>query len=538
MTNKDISAQFKLLASLMEMYEENSFKTKSVSNAYLAIRKANEDLFNLEFESLSKLPGIGKSTAEKIVEIRESGSMKALEDLKSKTPQGIIQMLGVRGLGPKKVQVIWKEMGIEDLSDLHLACTENRLVKAKGFGIKTQEDILNKIEFFQSNLGKMHYASVIEQAIRFLSLLRKTYPNELHELTGLLRRKMPEVVGIELLSTLNADYIYALCKRNEENEKIFYFEDVPVNIYNVSQDDFYKKLFLQSSSVEFNSGFVFREKYNSEQDIFDENKMSYVLPEYRESLTSIQQARSNSLPQLIELTDIKGCLHNHSTYSDGINTLEEMAVASLNSGMTYFGISDHSKSAFYANGLVEERVEMQWREIDHLNKINKDIKIFKSIECDILSDGSMDYDDDFLSEFDFVIASIHSNLRMDKEKATQRMLKAIEHPLVDMIGHPTGRLLLGRSGYELDMQIIMDACVANDVVIELNANPQRLDLDWTYIPYFISKGGLISINPDAHSKSQIGYIKYGIEVARKAGVTKENVLNAFSIDMFEDWVKR
>jgi DNA polymerase (family 10) len=257
----------------------------------------------------------------------------------------------------------------------------------------------------------------------------------------------------------------------------------------------------------------------------------------REGLFELEKATTHTLPKLIELADLKGILHNHSTYSDGLNTLEEMAVYAKQLGYEYLGMCDHSKSASYAGGLKVEDIILQHNDIDKLNKQLFPFKIFKGIESDILGNGDLDYEEDVLKSFDFIVASIHSNLKMDEEKATQRLLKAIENPYTTILGHPTGRLLLGRPGYPIDHKKIIDACAANNVVIELNAHPYRLDIDWRWIPYCLEKGVMISINPDAHQLKGYHDMYYGTLAARKGLLTKDNCLNAMNLNTFENYLE-
>jgi DNA polymerase (family 10) len=258
--------------------------------------------------------------------------------------------------------------------------------------------------------------------------------------------------------------------------------------------------------------------------------IQYIVPELREGLNEVDAATTNSIPDLIEYSDIRGSLHNHSTYSDGHNTLREMAEYCKGMGLEYLGICDHSKSAFYANGLSVERIRQQHAEIDHLNSELEPFRIFKGIESDILSDGSLDYTDDILGEFDFVVASIHSNLRMDIDKATSRIITAVSNPFTTILGHPTGRLLLAREGYPVDHKAVIDACADHGVVIELNAHPYRLDLDWRWIRYAISKGVKISVNPDAHSTAGFHDMYYGVCAGRKGFLSSSDTLNCYSLD--------
>jgi DNA polymerase (family X) len=539
MTNKDIANKFKLLADLMELYNENSFKIKSYANAYLALRKYDKDL-NLAFShEIESIPGIGKAVAEKISELLNTDKIEQLENLLKKTPEGIIQMLNVRGLGPKKVKAIWSDLKVEDISELLLACNENRLVEVKGFGYKTQEEIKHKIEFFLSNSGKFHYASIAPIAEQLVEKLRLKYPTHIFELNGLLRRKMPIVDQIDLLTTADLVTLRNEIEFEEEDDLIKY-QGVKIVIENVAMERLGNRLFEGSCSESFLSELKYDSKINfsSEIKVFESFKLNVIPPAFRENKNAIDLFTENSNYRLIELEDIKGVVHNHSTYSDGLNSIKEMADVCIKKGYEYFVISDHSVSAFYAKGMSVDRVYQQWKEIDALNKTYKNFKIYKGIEADILNDGRLDYPDEVLEGFDVVIASIHSNLKMDEDKATSRLVKAIENKYTDILGHPTGRLLLGRSGYPIDHKKIIDACAANDVTIELNANPQRLDLDWKWIPYALEKEVKISINPDAHSISQIDYIKYGVYAASKGGLTPTNCLNTLSLEAFENWVKR
>ena len=540
MTNKEISDNFKILAALMELYDENPFKVKSYANAYLVIRKSDKVLAEHKSTDIQNIIGIGKNIGEKINELISTGKMDVLEEYLTKTPPGIVQMLKVRGLGPKKIKTIWKELGIEDLSELLLACNENRLVAAKGFGQKSQEDIKQKIEFFLSSSGKYHYALVIDIAEKLVQLLNSHFPEKTTMITGSLRRKMPVVDGIELLSTLTRDDILPFMDKEEErNDDSIYFQKLPVHFVFSNTEEFEVTLFNQSASDEFLEAFgpLENHSYVNEMEIFTSKRMDYVVPEYRESQQTVAKAKSGTLPKLIEKDDIKGLIHAHSTYSDGVNTLKEMKEACIFKGYQYLVITDHSASAFYANGLKVDRLQMQWDEIDQLNMQSENFQIFKGIESDILYDGSLDYEDDVLKQFDFIIVSIHSNLQMDKDKATARLIKAIEHESTVMLGHPTGRLLLGRKGYEINHQKVIDACAANCVTIEINSNPQRMDLDWTWIPYALEKGIKLSVNPDAHNISQMDFVSCGVETARKGGLTAQDCVNCMDLITFKYWIK-
>ena len=523
----------------MELHEENPFKIRSYANAYMTLRKIETPLATIPYDELQEIKGVGKAIADKINELLETGELKTYKKYADITPPGVIEMLDIKGLGPKKIKIIWQDLGAESIGELILACNENRLVALKGFGLKTQDKILKQLEYYVDSQGKFLFANLESAAKTVLNELQKSFPDFKFELTGGIRRLNPIVEKIEILTTLqNIDDLVSstiAITPNEEATNLEY-NGLPIEFIVSTPENFGKDLFINNSSEEFVEECGDIPSFETEIEVFDALNIQFTPPEYRESSVAYEQAKNNSIPSLIEFEDIKGVVHNHSTYSDGINTLKEMADACQKAGYEYLVISDHSQAAFYANGLTEDRVLQQFDEIDTLNKSYTDFKIFKSIECDILNDGSLDYDDDFLNGFDMVIASVHSNLNMDEEKATNRILKAIENPKTHMLGHPTGRLLLAREGYPIDHMKIIDACAENSVAIEINANPLRLDLDWTWLPYALEKGIKISINPDAHSVDQIAYIYYGVCVARKGGLTQENCINSWSLDVFQKWV--
>ena len=543
LNNKQIANQFDLLAKLMELHDENPFKIRSYANAYLSLRKLEGDLSTMGKEAIASIPGVGNAIADKIEELVTNGQMALLQKYKEMTPSGIQEMLSIKGLGPKKVKQIWKEMDITTIGELLYACNENRLVSYKGFGEKLQDEIKSKIEYFMDARGKFLYAHVIHHGESLVENLGNTFPDQKFSLCGELRRKMPEVGGIEILTDLEINDIQAAFLELNviEENGLLYYQNIPVSFYHASADSFYNQLFNLSGSESFLEEIQIPEaNYQSEEAVFNSINLQYIPVEYRETKEVISLYQNGlTPPQLIEVTDIKGIIHNHSTYSDGLHSLEQMSDYVKAFGYEYFVISDHSKSAGYAGGLQEDRVVMQWREIDSLNlKYNETFRVYKSIESDILSDGSLDYSEDLLKEFDLVIASVHSVLNMDIDRATSRLIKAIENPYTRILGHPTGRLLLARAGYPIDYKKVIDACAANGVVMELNANPQRLDIDWTWISYCMEKDVLVSINPDAHSKESIHYVKYGVEAARKGGLTKKACLCAKSRYEFDAWLSQ
>jgi len=545
MENKTIARKLRLLSQLMELHEVNPFKVKSMANAAFKVDKLPYPVKNKTAEELEKIEGIGKSTAGKITELLQNGTMAELDDLIAQTPAGVVEMMGIKGIGAKKVAIIWRELGIENLGELYYACNENRLVEAKGFGLKTQDEIRKVIEFTMASNGKFLYARVEPEAKDLLERLKAIFPDGLIDFAGEFRRcyeiisELIIVLGsrdqeIALNALLQSEVIGSI--KAHENHITGHLENgLKIDIVCVEKRYFYKELFAQTGD-ETHVKAVFEKAVDvidqpvSEELIYQKAGLVYMLPELREGTAFIEKAQNNTLPHLITYYDLKGSLHNHSTWSDGINSIEEMALYCRDElKLEYLGMCDHSKSAFYAKGLSIESVLQQQEEIDHLNKKLNGFHIFKGIESDILYDGSLDYPDEILKKFDFIVASVHSILKMDEEKATSRLIKAIENPYTTILGHPTGRLLLSRNGYPINYKKVIDACAANNVVIEVNANPLRLDLDWRWHQYALDKGVWLSINPDAHRTEGFLDMHYGVLVARKGGLYKERCLNALSL---------
>ncbi|GAA4795922.1 helix-hairpin-helix domain-containing protein [Olivibacter ginsenosidimutans] len=546
MENKTIARKFKLLAQLMELHGENPFKTKAMANASFKLDKLPFHIVDKSEKELSNEQGIGKSTAAKVWELIQTGCMEDLEKLISKTPEGVLEMLTIKGLGPKKIHSIWHTLNIETLGELYYACNENRLVEAKGFGLKTQEEIKKAIEFNMANQGFVHYAQAEKICLPIYQYLRSALPqDEQLAFTGDFRRKTEIVNTVTLLSTATKEILLSLVEAHEELIAFNQYENsiqavhisgLAIYLISSTADTFFHDLVyttgneahVQGLERLFNGTIPYAE---SEEAIYQSAGLPYIEPELREGIDELERAQTNTLPQLLTYDDIKGSLHNHSTWSDGVHRLEEMAVFCKDTlHLSYLGICDHSGTAVYAKGLKSDRVLQQWQEIDLLNQKLAPFKIFKGIESDILGDGSLDYSEDILQGFDFVVASIHSNLKMDEEKATARLIKAIENPYTTILGHPTGRLLLSRSGYPIHFEKIIDACAANQVAIEINANPLRLDLDWRWHRYAMDKGVLLSVNPDAHRVEGFRDMYYGTLVARKGGVTPDQCLNCFDLE--------
>ena len=549
MTNKEIAKAFQLLGDIMELHEENPFKIRSYQNAYMTLRKLDLPLVDMDDGAIEAIKGVGAAIAAKIRELLTSGKMETLEKYKAMTPQGIQEMLQVKGLGPKKVRAVWKGLGVETIGELLYAINENRLIELKGFGAKTQEEIRKQLEYYQTSRGFFLYASLEADAELFLANFRERFPGSRVEFTGDFRRKAITLEALQILVGLQEfspgkieGLLIDILEQPTGTWTGTTPSGLPVKLHICLPERFEAEQFRLSTAPSFMA--AFREKYpqvdvddiQEETSVFAQAGLPYLVPELREEPWALELADSGLLSELIEERDICGAIHAHSTWSDGLHSLREMAEECRKRGLSYLVISDHSKSAFYANGLSEVRVQEQFAEIDALNRELAPFRIFKGIEFDILNDGSLDYAEGILSGFECVIASIHSNLKMDREKATARLLRAVENPFTHVLGHPTGRLLLSRPGYPIDQQRIIDACVANGVAIELNANPYRLDLDWRWLPYAIRKGAMVSINPDAHSLAGLGDIRYGVFAARKGALDKTRCLNALPARDFESWL--
>lgn len=533
MNNIEIAQHFALLADLMELHGENPFKIKSYTFAARHLKNIDESLSGLSIEELEEIEGVGKAIAAKIFHLCKTGKLDLLEKYLSVTPPGVVELLKIKGIGPKKIAQLWKELDIESIGELEYACNENRLITLKGFGAKTQENILQQIQFINQSSNKFLWASLEELANDILHELQQKHPDFPVSTCGDFRRK--EVV-LE-----RVDFLVGNENPSIQQEIIRKYKQYPVHFSFCTKNTFYLKLLELSSAAEHFSFLSYKvdttKSYHSEKAIYDAAGYSFIPPELRDNRIEWAMAERGEMDQLVQLTDIKGIVHAHSDYSDGSNTLKEMAGYCKEHGFEYLVISDHSKSAFYADGMQEEKILKQHQEIERLNKELTPFRIFKSIESDILNDGSLDYSNVVLQSFDLIIASVHSQLRMNEEKAMHRLIKAIENPYTTILGHPTGRLLLSRKGYTVDHKKIIDACAANNVCIELNANPYRLDIDYSWIQYCQEKNVLVSVNPDAHNLRGIHDIQYGIHAARKGGLLKSFTLNALTKDNFEKYLK-
>ncbi len=516
---------------------------------------------------LDQVPGIGETLRDKIVELVATGRLPFHEDLKAKTPPGLLTMLRLPGIGPKKVKVLYDQLGIDDLEKLKANCDADKIAALKGFGAKTQAKILEGLAF----LGQMGDRVRIDQALAIadgLALEMNKCPGvERLELCGSLRRRRETIKDIDLLiSSDKPAPIMAAFVKLPQVQKIIGQGETKASIVVAGLDAHGGRVMMNADlRVVTKTQFAFALNYftgskehnvamrqraiqyglklneyelagekktvacKEEADLYKALDLDYVPPELREDTGEIDAAAGHHLPQLIEVGDLQGCFHNHSTWSDGKASLEQMAEAAKKLGYKYFGIGDHSQSLNIANGLDPKRVREQIKEIDALNSKLKGIHLFKGTECDILADGSLDFSDEVLEEFDYVVASVHTLFNQTQEEMTKRIIKAISHPRVTMLGHATGRLILKRDGYKVDLEAILQAAAKHGTMVEINANPHRLDLDWIHCKRAKALGVKLVINPDAHNTGDIALTKYGIDVARRGWLEKSDVFNTRSL---------
>lgn len=566
MDKKEISRILEEIGLMLELKGENPFKIKAYVNGARIVELLEGDLKDyIKDGKIEGIKGIGKALSDKIVELYETGRLKYYEELKSSIPSGIFDIMRIPGIGPKKAKTLYEKLDIKSIGELEYACKENRLITLDGFGEKTQEKILKGIQELKKYSGLFLYSYVkpiaeeIKERLMTSSLVTKC------EIAGSLRRKKEVVKDIDIIASAKEpmklmDYfteleqIEEVISKSETKTSVRLKAGMIMDLRVVEEEQFPYALHHFTGSKEHNTALrhrakkmgikineygLFRDdeliKCRDEKDFFNVLGLYYIPPELRENMGEIEAAEKGELPGLIEYGDIKGLLHIHTTYSDGSLSVTEMADAAKRMGFSYIGISDHSRSAFYANGLKEDDIKRQIEEIDEYNLRSKDFKILKGIESDILPDGSLDYDEDILSLFDFVIASIHSNMNMSRDKMTDRLINVLKNRYTTILGHMTARILLAREACEMDIYRIIDTAAKKNKIIEINSDPQRLDLDWRYIRYAKERGVKFAINPDAHSIEGLNNIAYGLGIARKGWLEAKDVVNCMNITELRDY---
>jgi DNA polymerase (family X) len=520
------------------LYGGNPYRAKAYIKAAERVALLTEPISALIAQNrLREIPGVGEAIAQVITKIHETGSYPSLEKMRHEVPDSVLDMLTIPGLRPEKVLKLYKELGVRTLEELKAACEENRLKNIKGLGPGLQRKILGGLKARKSSEGARHIhraAALLETAEA--SLMRSPLNFQKIESAGDLRR------GCELVTDLRL-----VAEKPGSKTSRLHFGELTVHVAKPSRFgaawlfatgsaahlDQLRNL-ARKKGLSLRPDGLYREgkllAARSEQDIYEALGLPFIAPELREGRDEITLALRHKLPRLVGLDDLRGILHAHTNASDGVNTLAQMAEAARERGYSYFGVADHSKSAHYAGGLTLAQIDEQHQAIDELNlRYGDSFLIFKGIESDILPDGALDYPDEILSRFDFVVASVHGQFRKDRDAQTDRILRAVENPYTTILGHMTGRQLLRRPGYDIDVERILKACADYDVAVEINANPWRLDLDWRWHQRALKLGCAFSINPDAHSTAEIDLTKWGVAMARKGGVPSNRVLNAHDL---------
>jgi DNA polymerase (family 10) len=569
MDKNDIIGVLDLIGTMLEIKGENPFKVRAYFSGSRTLQTLEEDLGTvIEEERLGNIPGIGKALTEKIETLYTTGELEFLDKLKASVPDGLLELLEVPGLGGKKINALHQKLGIDSIESLTQACNDGRVAELKGFGTKTQDKILSGIENREAYAARHLWWDARRVADRILPGLQGLPEVDRVEAAGSLRRGMETVGDLDFLVASSKpepimewftqmEGIVEVTAHGDTKSSVRFEGGMQADLRVVPSEQFYFALHHFTGSKDHNvrmrqkalsMGLSLSEwglrpeeekdssrskgtvEAHSEEDIFKTLGLAYIPPALREGMGEVEAAEKNELPDLLELEDLIGCFHNHTTASDGRNTLEEIAAEADKRGWQYLGVADHSKSSFQANGLDEARLEKQVEAIRVLNESGSFTShIFAGSEVDILSGGKLDFSDSVLETLDYVVASVHNGLTQDEETMTARIIKALEHPKVTMLGHVSGRLLLKREAGKMNIQKIIDAAIANHKIIELNANPMRLDMDWRHWRKAAEKGLLCAINPDAHALPHYDFQLTGVNIARKGWLTKNHVFNTRSL---------
>lgn len=583
MTNQDVAEKLREVYNLMQLAGENRFRAIAFDRAAQTIEGLSEEISKrIEEGTLTDIKGIGKSIAEDIKTFAETGTMPVLEDLKKKVPKGLIEWLNISGLGPKNIAKIHKELGITEINELKEACQSGAVAELPGLGQKSAEKIIKSIEYLERFGERARLDQALEIAEPIFEFVKQLNGVEQCDIAGSLRRSNETIGDIDILvgadkddansifdAFVNHDLVVEILGRGDTKSSVRTENGRQVDLRIVKPDEYPAALMYFTGSKEHNivmrqrareRGMSLNEyglfklnsdketdfdqpvKTESESDIYQKLDLNFIPPEHREDKGEFKFYAEHEKMDLVQPDDIKGVVHAHSTWSDGKYTIKQMAEACIERGYEYLAISDHSQTAAYAGGLSADQVKEQWNEIDLLNESFKsdgiNFTIFKSMESDILSDGSLDYPDEILEGFDFVIASVHSGLEMQLDKMMARLEAAIKNPFTRIIGHPTGRLLLKREESKLDINRLIELAAEHNTAIEINASPWRLDLDWRYGNKAKEAGLMTSINPDAHSVAGIDDIQYGVRIAQKAKFEPARVLNTMNTEDFKTWVSK
>ncbi len=550
------------MGTMLEINGENPFRCRAYHTAAQSLMNLPDELSEMIADgSLAEVAGIGETMYAKIVQLATTGHLPSYDELRRKTPPGLVALLRIPGLGPKKIKTLRDDLRIESLADLRAAAESGRIAGVKGFGEKTEKKILEGIAFVEKSGDRILQSHALRLVTPILEAVRK-HPAVLRaEYCGSLRRRAETIGDLDVLFSsknppevidrfVKLPQVAAVLAHGPTKASVRLADGVQCDLRGVEDEQFAFALHYFTGSKAHNiamrkralarglslneyalSGENASIACRTEAELFMALGLTYIPPELREDAGELEAAEQERLPSLIERTDLRGTFHCHSVWSDGGATISEMAEAARDRGLEYLGIADHSRSAAYAGGLSIDRVREQWAEIDALNRrLGPKFRIFKGTECDILPDGALDYPDDLLDQFDYVVASVHSSFGLPREAMTARMVRAVSHPRVTMLGHPTGRLLLARDGYSVDLDAVIEAAARAGTAIEINANPHRLDLDAPHCRRARDRKVPIAINPDAHSVEGLDDLEFGISVARRGWLEAGDVWNTLPLE--------
>ena len=553
------------IGTLLDLHGENSFKARAFQAAARAIERADDEVTALvrrgELESIA---GIGPATAKVIRELVETGTAKFYLDLRARTPNGFYELLAVPRLGAKRIRILHEKLGIQSVSDLEQAARAGEIARLPGFGGRTQELLLEGINYVRGTLGRRRLAEALDVGPRLLGFVSAIPGVKNAELVGELRRRMETVDGIDIVAAVDDDArdtvinvflelpgVMETGRSGDDGAFARLSDGFLLRLRCVSEHAFARAVVTATGSERHvdalrkwareNNRALDEIDAEDEADLYHELSLQYIEPELRESGDEIEIAATHELPELVTYEDLRGCFHCHTVYSDGRHTVEEMARAAQERGWRYLGIADHSKNAGYAGGLSADEIRRQHDEIDEWNASHgKKLWVFKGIEADILTDGRLDYEDepDVLASFDFTVGSIHSSFNLPEKAQTDRIIRAMQNPALTFLGHATGRLLLSRAGYKIDVEQVFAAAIEKGVAVEINSDPHRLDLSWQYWRRGKQLGVRTAINPDAHSTRSLGVVEYGVCMARKGWLENSDVVNTWTLPAVKKFLRQ
>lgn len=575
MTRDEIVDILEEIGVLLELKGENAFKVRAYTNGARALQTIDDLAERIEADTLTELNGIGSALAEKIKVLYVEGKLPLYDELKSATPDGLLEMLDLPGMGPKKVRLLHDKLGITTLAELETAASDGRVAELSGMGKKSAEKILHAIENRKAYNARHLWWEAFETSQPMIEGLRNLPGVKMAEVAGSLRRGRETVGDLDFIAAatdsapvmewfVEQENVAEVTARGETKSSVRFENGLQADLRVVPPEQFFFALHhftgskdhnvrLRSRALEMgyslsewgltpsgkDSGKKALESVKGEAELFKALGLAFIPPELREDAGEVEAAETGSLPELVKYEDLRGAFHNHTHASDGRDSLMRMASMADELGWEYLGIADHSKASFQANGLEEDRLADQINQINELNRRRRyDAHVFSGIECDIMTDGTLDLDDEVLKRCDCVVVSVHNAFTQDEKTMTQRIIRALEHPLSTMLGHLTGRILLRREGYEVNVKKVIEAALANGKIIEINANPHRLEMDWRHWRKAAEQGLIASINPDAHATEHLKFVRNGVCIARKGWLTKQHVLNTWPLDDVKEHLAR